>query len=142
MNKIREHPIIKKLFSLNLPTDDYAIFGSGPIFAHGIIDLVHDIDIIARGKAWTKTTKLGKSKVLSSGSTVVQFFGDEIEILHDWFPPGKWNIDKLIDTADVIDGIRFVTLKNVLKWKREMSRPKDLKHIKVIEEHIKKIKTA
>jgi hypothetical protein len=45
-------------------------------------------------------------------------------------------VDRLIDTADVIDGLRFVTLALVLAWKRESLRPKDLADIKVIEAYL------
>jgi len=54
MTQVNNHPLIKKLLSLDLPPEDYAVFGSGPMFAHGIKDLGHDIDVIARKKAWKK----------------------------------------------------------------------------------------
>jgi len=137
MNKIKEHPIIKKFLSLNLPTDDYAIFGSGPLYAHGIIKNPRDLDIIARGKAWKKALKLGKPQKLPLGDKVIRLFDGKIEIINAW-SPGKWDTDKLIDTAEIIEGIRFVNLKTVLKWKKRVARPKDLKHIKMVEEYLNK----
>jgi len=78
MSRITSHPLIKKLLSLNLPSEDYAIFGSGPMFAHGIKDLSHDVDIIARGKALDKASK-------------IKFFDSQIEVFDNW-GPGDWSI--------------------------------------------------
>ena len=46
-NRITQNPLIKKLFSLNLPKEDFAVFGSGPMFAHGLIDDLKDLEVIA-----------------------------------------------------------------------------------------------
>ena len=134
------NPLIKKLLSLGLPADDYAIFGSGPLFAHGLIELNTDIDVIARGKAWEKACGLGKAEEtrLKFGS-VVGFFDKQVTVFDDW-TPGEWDIDELIETADVIGGIRFVNLRNTLKWKRLRARPKDTPHIKLMEEYFAKQK--
>lgn len=128
-------PIIKKLLSLNLPSEDYAVFGSGPMFAYGIKDLGHDVDLIARGKAWKKALTLGEVSKAKSGDNVVTLFDGEIEIFDGW-APGTWDTDALIDTAKVINGIRFVSLENVIKWKKEMGREKDLQHIQIIEDYL------
>lgn len=136
MNKIKEHPIIKKFLSLNLPTDDYAIFGSGPLYAHGIIKSFQDLDVIARGEAWKKALKLGKPQKLPLGDKAIRLFDGKIEIINAW-SPGKWDIDELIDTAEIIEGIKFVNLKTVLKSKKKAARLKDLKHIKMVEEYLK-----
>lgn len=74
---------------------------------------------------------LGEVTKAKSGDNVVILFGGEIEIFDDW-APGTWDTDELIDSANFIDGIRFVSLKNVIKWKKEMGREKDLQHINMI----------
>lgn len=127
------------MLSLNLPTDDYAIFGSGPMYAHGIKDLGHDIDLVARGKAWNEALKLGKTKRAAlGGNKVITLFDGEVEIFNGW-APGEWDVNKLIQEAELIDGIRFVSLKNVVKWKEIMGREKDLQHIKMINDHLSKL---
>ena len=41
--------LFRQLDALNLPMTDYAITGSGPLYAHGLIpSLENDLDIIAR----------------------------------------------------------------------------------------------
>ncbi|MEK7470445.1 MAG: hypothetical protein AAB622_00350 [Patescibacteria group bacterium] len=134
--KLAKNPLIYKLLSLHLLPEDYAVFGSGPMFAHGIKESVRDLDVIARGKAWEKARQLGKTEEtkLKFGS-VITLFGGEIEIYDSWVPAGKWDIDRLIGTSDVMGGIRFVKLEDVLRWKRMRNSLKDIEHIKLIENY-------
>ncbi len=132
------HPnhILQKLLSLELPVDDYAVFGSAIMHFRGLKDLGHDIDIIARKKAWKKACSITPPVVPESKKgLVVRPFGEELEIFSDWYP-GEWNIDKLIDNAEIIHGIRVVGFEDVIKWKKLMGREKDLLHIKIMEEYL------
>ena len=137
MSRITENPLIQKLLSLNLPSEDYAVFGSGPMFAHGIKDLSHDVDIIARGKAWEKALTLGQQQISKIDSILfVDFFGGEVSAFNSW-APGVWSIDDLINSADIIDGIRFVTLENVYKWKKLRNSEKDKEHLELLEDYFR-----
>ena len=40
--------LFEKLKALRLPASEYVIFGSGPLFAHGLLGEVRDIDVVAR----------------------------------------------------------------------------------------------
>lgn len=135
MNK--DNPLIQKFLSLNLPKDNYAIFGSGPMFAVGLKDLGHDIDVIANKEAWEEAKTLGDSKPTKSGNgQVVELFDGEIEIFNSW-GPGEWDTNDLIKTADEIEGIKFVELEKVLEWKQIMNRDKDKEHIRLIKEYLR-----
>lgn len=137
--KLKDNPLFAKLISLDLPKDDYAVFGSGPLYAHGLREEIHDIDMIARGEAWKKALTLGEVGVPKSGDGRVVVIGeDEIEVLDKW-GPGEWDTDELIDTAEEIEGIRFVTLATVLKWKKMLMRPKDLVDIERIEKYLESL---
>lgn len=127
--------LLDKLKSLELPPEDFAIFGGGPLYPIGVKPLGHDIDLVARGAAWEKARSLGNIKMAEEGNLMIALFNDEIEIFNEWIP-GKWDIDELIDTADVYDGIRFVNLQNVIKYKRERGRPKDLEHLRMLEDYL------
>ena len=135
--------LIEELLSLKLPPEDFAIFGSTPIAAHGLMDFseVGDLDIVARGSAWERAKSLSlvlpKETELKFGE-FIGFFkkgdADDIQIFTGW-PHGNWDVNELIDTADVINGIRYVTLENVLKWKKARNRPKDANQIALLEEY-------
>ena len=59
----------------------------------------------------------------------------ETEIYKDWKP---WfnDVDFLMDSADIINGFRFVKLEYLLKWKQEMNREKDKTDIKIISDFL------
>ncbi len=126
-------PLVQKLLSLELPPQDFAVFGSGPLFAAGLIDeLGHDLDLIARGEAWKSVSAICRPVPVQEGhGQVIALFDGQIEIFNSW-GPGLWFIDQLIDEADVIEGIRFVALRYVLVWKLQVFRPKDVGHINLI----------
>ncbi len=134
MADLGANPLVKKLLSLGLPPDDFVVFGSGPLMARGLRES-HDLDVLARGAAWEKARAAGEPRLSKQGDPAAVFFGGEIEVFGSW-GPGVWDVDGLIDGADVIDGIRFATLENVLKWKRLLGRPKDLADIALIEAYL------
>ncbi|MFI9807443.1 hypothetical protein ACIHEJ_24285 [Streptomyces sp. NPDC052301] len=46
-----------------------------------------------------------------------------IEIMDRWTE--GWSTDRLIDDADVIEGVPFMRLGDILRWKIAAGRPKD-----------------
>src|SRR3989304_6460233 len=135
MKNLRNNQLFGKLNSLGLSAYDYAVFGSGPMFAHGIKDLGHDLDVIARGRAWRQACSTSSPQNAIFGGLVINLFNCEIEIFDSW-APGDWDVNELIDTAEIIEGIRFVTLETVRKCRRLMGRGKDRIHIKMIEDYL------
>lgn len=127
--------ILKRIYKLDLDPNDFAIFGSSPMVARGLKKFHNDIDIIARGESWERATKEGIVKPSKMYGHVVRLFSGEIEIFDTWISEG-WDVDKLIDTADIIDGIKFVKLDYVLEYKRILHRAKDIKDIQDIEKYI------
>lgn len=134
MSDINNHPLIVALRKLGLPPDDFAVFGSGPMMAHGLKE-ASDLDIIARGLAWDLAWTLGDQQRAGDGGPKAVFADGKIEVFKTW-TPGEWDVNELIDGAEVVDGLRFVTLENVLRWKRLTGRPKDAEHIKLIENYL------
>jgi len=45
---------------------------------------------------------------------------------------------ELILDSEIINGIWFLSLKQLIKFKKDYGRPKDLTDIKLIEDHLKK----
>ncbi len=126
------HTILEVVRSLNLPARDYAIFGSGPLLARGIIDDVNDIDIICRGKAWDLAQQLGELVYLDEYDVhVVSIDNQSITIGTSW-GIGDFNIDELIDTAEELNDLPFVRLQYVVEYKKIARRPKDLEHLKLL----------
>jgi hypothetical protein len=47
-----------------------------------------------------------------------------------------WDIRAIIERAEVIDGLPFARLEDVLALKRSYGRPKDLEHARIIERQL------
>jgi len=130
---------MQKLLSLDLPAKDYAVFGSAPMALHGLKSLNNDIDVIARGEAWEKAKEycFPEESPMRFGNFLKLFEG-KIEIYHCWFPKDAWNVDELIDNAEVVDSVRYVRLEDVLKYKKSRNAPKDKADIEVLERYLAK----
>lgn len=139
MPDFKSNPLFQKLLALDLPSEDYAVFGSGPMLVHGLRQSIADLNIIARGKAWQKAHGFGEEKVAHSGLGKAILPAEGIQIYNAW-GPGKWTADELIDTSEIIDGVRFVTLDKVADWKELMGRPKDIADVKAIKTYLENLK--
>ena len=133
---IPEHQLFRELKRLALPEGGWAVFGSGPMWVRSIRES-HDIDVLARGAAWERAKQHGKKGIKdSSGLEYISFADGGIEIYDAWYP-GEWDVDELIDSAEMIDGIPFVQLNQVITWKKIMGREKDMRDLTLIAEYLK-----
>lgn len=136
INDPQINPLFKEVSELGFQPNTFAIFGSGPLLAHNLTNEIDDVDIIVNDNGWQKALTLGKLDHAASGDPVVRI-GDNIEIFNSW-APGIWNTQNLINEAEIINGLPFVKLENVLAWKKLRNKPKDQKHIELIEAYLKK----
>ena len=127
--------LIERLRSLALPAGDYAVFGSGPLIVRGIIEAVNDLDVISRGAAWRFARRTGDLLYLEEHNVEIVSFDDgEITVGRSW-AYGEFDIDQLIDTAEIIDGLPFVRLEHVVRYKEAAGRPKDVAHLRALADY-------
>lgn len=121
--------------NIGLPAGSYAIFGSGPMGVRGIRDC-GNMDVVVtdelfdeyRGMSgWDLKDSRDDEYLLNNGIFLWKGWG-----------PGEWNVKQLIEDAEMIEGLPFVRLSDVLKWKKLSGREKDLKDIKLIESYLDK----
>jgi len=132
--------LFKVIKKLKFPRGKYALFGSTPIGIRNL-RIIGDIDIIVtkdifknlkNDDDWTlKTSTSSKSDYLEK---IIN--GIKIQIWKDWHP-GKWDIKKLIKNSEIIKELPFVSLKNMIKWKKMKAREKDLRDVKIAEKFLK-----
>jgi len=115
--------------SLELPVGDYAIFGSGPLIVRGIIVATNDLDIISRGAAWEQVRQVGEISTFDDGNEGVNLFDQRITFGITW-KYGSFDLDELIDTAEIIEGLPFVRMEHVIAYKQAADRPKDREHLR------------
>jgi hypothetical protein len=117
---------------LQLDRRDFVIFGSGPLLAHGLRRRIHDLDIVARGDTWQKVREYGVAESGTvNGAPIAQFWDGHIQFSAGWVS-ARWNAGQLIDRAEVIQGLPFARLADVLAYKQELRRPKDRPDIAVL----------
>ena len=133
--------IFQKVKSLNLPSGEYIVFGSGPLQAHGIRE-TRDVDILVLSELYEKLKQEGWEERVWETSPPGRFlFKDDVEVGDSW-DYGEYNPDPnwLIENAEIINGVPFAPLEEVLKGKKAFGRPKDLEDIKLIEEYLETTK--
>jgi hypothetical protein len=121
--------LFDQLQSLRLPAGSYAIFGSGPLAIRGIIPSCNDLDVLCKEDAWKIVSRIGTTEFLPEyGVSVVALADSEITFGTSW-GIGDFDIEALIDSAEVIDGLPFVLLEHVIRYKTIRSSPKDRRHL-------------
>lgn len=132
--RVGRHPLVRRLLALDLDPDDYVVFGSGPLLAHGVRPDVGDLDVVARGAAWSRAKELGvPGRGGVTGAPMARMPEGRINFFRDWIT-ADWDPDELIDGADVVAGVRFARLSEVLAYKRMLMRPKDVVDIRALAE--------
>ena len=123
--------IKNKLTSLGVSSTELIIVGSG------ILDLLgirpnNDIDLLISKETFYKIA--GHSHEIlqrPDGSEKIEV--DDIELMHDWY--GKKVSDAAIKTT-VIDGIKFMSIEEVHRWKALLDRSKDQADILLIDKYL------
>jgi hypothetical protein len=130
------------LKKFDLPIDQYAITGSGPLGIRNL-KIIGDIDLIVTPKLWTIlaekygiTEENGVKKVVFPGGNIEAFCEESsFTALADEEIP---TIASRIQHAEIIDGLPFDLIETVLYYKRKMAREKDLKDIFLIEQWMRR----
>lgn len=131
--------LIRELKKFDLPPNQFAVFGSGPIAVRGLLQRkINDLDLIVTKALWKKLSsqypvqpdrKFGNKKIdLNEG----------IEIWENFIFYKPEEIERMIREADIIGGLRYVKLEEVISFKKFLNRPKDQRDIKAIENYLKK----
>lgn len=130
--------LFQNLRNLNLPSGEYAIFGSGPMGVRNLREM-HDIDIIVTetlfneylNKAGWKIRKIYENNDCFEG---LDNHDLNIEMWKDWYT--GWNVFKMIQESEIIDDMPFVKLSYLIKWKKFFATNKDITDIEIIEHYL------
>lgn len=99
------------------------------MLAHGLIDTVGDIDLLAAGAAWERAARLAEPEAAPHGDWVVHVTPD-LDIYSGWL--GQ-DVAAILSRAEVIDGLPVAHLSDVAAYKRLLDRPKDKDHVRLLE---------
>jgi hypothetical protein len=125
--------LLGEVRALGLPAGNFVLFGSAPLLVRGIVPPTGDVDVLARGPAWEAARALGPTVRLPHHEVdVVRLLDGRIEIGTVW-GIGDVDVDDLIDSAEVIDGLPFAGLAHVRAYKEVAGRPKDREHLRLLD---------
>lgn len=130
----QDRDLFRQLRELELPEDDYVIFGSAPLAVRGIIPAVNDLDVVCRGSAWEAVCALSAPERDPRWNVeLVELQDGRLTFGTEW-AIGSVSVDELIDTAERIAKLPFARLEWVEAYKRLSGRPKDLEHLRALDE--------
>ncbi|MBO0829335.1 MAG: hypothetical protein J2P24_16295 [Streptosporangiales bacterium] len=118
---------------LDLPADQFAVFGSGPLVVRGLregadIDLLVTPELYARLRATPEWTARRRD---DGGETLARADFDVMERLE--FPGYVGDVRAMIADAERIDGVPFVRLPELRTFKAALNRPKDHVDLELID---------
>ena len=143
---INKNMLFEMVAGLNLPADQYAVFGSGVLVAYDLKDQANDIDLII-------TEALFQQLVSDPNWQAITYNHGEPGVKHRILPieaffacviiPGcdQAGIERIIAEAVELDGLKFTTLENTLAWKKAFNRPKDRADVVRSEEHTSELQS-
>ena len=124
--------LFEYLKRLELPAGDYAVFGSGPLIVRGIVSPTNDLDVVCRRAVWETVRKIGTLQFSDEyGVEIVALFDGRVTFGNKW-GSGDFDIDDLIDHAELIDGLPFVRLEHVVAYKKKRGTAKDRRNIELL----------
>lgn len=117
--------ILKKLKELDLDRNEYIIISGASLVVHGLLDKTGDIDLSCSQEYYDSL----------DWELKVGLFDSEIKYYKDFEigPNFNW-----LDDIDIIEGFRFMGLKNCLKLKLIENKEKDKEIIKKLEKLLNK----
>lgn len=124
--------IKQKILGLKLPENSFIVVGSGILNALGIRES-NDIDMIVTQDVFDSLECAGWEHDTWADQTVLK--NDVFDLGLHWM---NVKIEKLLQRATVVEGIPYLSLSDLLSWKIERARPKDILDIELINDYIAK----
>lgn len=130
--------IIQKIKELNFPKDQYVVVGSGMMNVLGIRES-NDIDIAVTKELHQRLRESGEWEEHQRYELIRVFLKKDI---YEIIPQLNWEgydttTEEAISSATMIEGIPFMNLEELIKFKTALGREKDFKDIELIKEYIK-----
>ncbi len=128
--------IVEKVKALNLPFGQYVVVASGVMEAVGIRE-AGDADIAVTPGLFSEMRTTGEwEEIIKYNKVFLKKDGFDI------IPELNWDkysttTEEAISSAMVIDGVPFMNLGELCKFKRALGRDKDFADIVLIEEYLK-----
>ena len=125
-----------RLAALALPPGEFVLHSSASLVLRGILPEAVDLDIVARGPAWSRALELvaATAATLDRGRQDLRVkVGDDVEIYDGWLGEPAAAV---VARAEVVAGVPCAPLADVIAMKERLVRPKDRRHLALIRAHL------
>jgi len=131
--------ILDRIKKFKFADGEHAVFGSALLDVWGLRKAA-DLDIIVTPEYFKKLKKDGWIERQGNGFFILNKDDADVTTVQDRPTDGDYNPDRiqLIKKAVIIEGIPFVRVEEVIACKRAYNRPKDLRDIELLEDHLSK----
>ena len=128
--------LITRVTALKLPKNSFIIFGAGPLALAGLRE-AGDVDMQVTPETYYLLKRRGW-KIRVKGPKDKPLVHADFEAHQNWdFCSYQPSFEHLLATATIVDGVPFMALEEVRKWKASDNRPKDLADIELIDAYLK-----
>ena len=123
------------LKELNLPKEEFVIYGSAPMVLRGLKEKNNDLDVLVKDSVWEKLSIKYPNNINGDYIDIngVSFTHTDMNLLGD--------MDDVIRSSDVIDGFHILSLAETKKWKEKVGGERHLNDAKIIEEYLNKLES-
>ena len=121
------------LKELNIPKEDFVIYGSAPMVLRGLKEKNNDLDVLVRDSLWDKLSVKYPNNVNGDYIDIngVSFTHTDKNFLGD--------IDEVIKNSDIIDGYHILSILETKRWKETAGGERHLADVKKIDEYLAKV---
>lgn len=130
---------IDKVKAINLSEGSYIIVGSGILDVLGIRD-ANDVDIVVSEDVYKELKNSGfeEIEVEYDGVKKKLLIKDDYEVLMYWRSPrGDLFLEDLLEDSQIVDGVTFVSLEMLIRWKKWSGRDKDIVDVELANKYLK-----
>jgi hypothetical protein len=128
--------IILEAKKLGFPLGEYVIVGSGILGALGLRES-RDLDVAVSEKLLKELRASGKWKEETRYNNRLFLVSDGVDVITqlDWENYAT-TTQEAIDSALIIDGVPFLNIEEIIKFKTAVGREKDLKDIELLKKYV------
>jgi SulP family sulfate permease len=130
---MEHHSVVERVKKLKLPADEYVVIGGA------VLDALHlrntsDIDLVVSDQVYReyRDTHHWSEYVQDNGKRILS--RDGYNLMHTWL--GR-SLRSLSHGAQMIDGVRFMSLEKLIEHKRHLSRRKDMSDITLLRDYLR-----
>lgn len=129
--------ILKKIKSLHFPLGEYVVIGSGTMAVLGIRE-ASDVDISVTKRLHSTLRSTGEwEEEIRYGKVFLKKDNIEINPALNW-DTYQTTTEKAINSALIVDGVPFLNLEELKKFKTALGREKDLVDVALIDQYLSK----